>query len=370
MRHFLSRLIAGVTHALSIAWGYTWWVALAIFLPSCGTAPPARDHDRLAADPPRYSLVFIIHGDGDYLYHDALGNARQADEDVLAKAQAIAEQSPNAEVFIFHEIERRHLLFLIPRRDGRAYYYRNGRLLARESYWRDQGESRFDPEVRLHAEFAGSGPRPPIRMFFYFGHELPEFDDTGYDDSYSKRPVSILDLAAGVGNIAGESKVFDILTLATCFGGTPYTIGALAPHARYIIASPDNLHLSFFDLEPLAGLDVGSSDSAVAEFADRFARNAFEQLAREVQTVVSVVVYDVNDVSAFVDSVADTYDRTLMAANAAPPALLERCDCADEASYAMPEMNKGLTIHYRASRFGRMKNEERRSGWECWRTAK
>jgi hypothetical protein len=177
-------------------------------------------------------------------------------------------------------------------------------------------------------------------------------------------------LAAGVGEIAGERKKIDLITLATCFGGTPYTIGALAPYARYIIASPDNLHLSYFDLEPLASLDVGSSDGDVAAFADRFARNAFEQLAREVQTVVSVVVYDVNDVSTFVDSVTDAYDRTLMAANATTPESLERCDCADDAAYSMPEMNRGLTIHYRAPRFGRTKNEARHSGWECWRNAK
>ena len=241
--------------------------------------PPTPDEGGLDAAPPRYSLVFIIHGDGDYLYHDTLGNARRADEDVLSKAQAIAERNPNAEVFLFHEIERRHVLFLFPRHDGRAYYYRHGHLLAQKSYWRDQGESRFDPEVRLYEQFAGTQPRPPLRLFFYFGHELPEFNGTGYDASYAKRRVTIHDLADGVRGIAGESAKIDLLVLATCFGGTPYTIGALAPYARYIIASPDNLHLSYFDLDPLAKLDVGADDGEVADFADRFARNAFEQLA-------------------------------------------------------------------------------------------
>jgi len=344
-------------------------VALAVLLASCSSAPPAHDDDLLAANAPRYSLVFVIHGDGDYLYHDALGNARKADEAVLSKAQTIAERNPNAEVFIFHEIERRHVLFLIPRRDGRAYYYRNGRLLEQKSYWRDQGESRFDPEVQLYQQFAGMQPRPPVQLFFYFGHELPEFNGTGYDASYSKRRVTVQDLAKGLSDIAGDSTRIDLLALATCFGGTPYTIGALAPFARYIVASPDNLHLSYFDLEPLASLDVGSNDRDLAAFADRFARNAFEQLASEVHTTVSVVVYDVNHLGDFIDLVAGAYDRTLTAANGMPTSSVEHCDCADDSTYALSGMSEGLTVLYRAPQFGRAKHKQQHSGWECWRIA-
>ena len=369
MTHFLPRLIAGATRTLSTDLGCTGCVALAVFLASCSTIPPARDEGGLVEGLPRYSLVFIIHGDGDYLYHDTLGNARTADKEVLSKAQAIAERNPDTEVFIFHEIERGHVLFLFPRHDGRAYYYRNGRLLAQKSYWRDQGESRFEPEVRLYEQFTGVQSRPPLRLFFYFGHELPEFNGAGYDASYAKRRVTIHDLAAGVRGIASASGKIDLLVLATCFGGTPYTIGALAPYARYIVASPDNLHLSYFDLEPLESLDVGSDDAEVADFADRFARHAFERLASEVQTAVSVVVYDVNDVGAFLESVADVYDRTLAAANGMSPVSVEHCDCADDSTYALPGMSEGLTILYRAPRFGRMKNEQSHSGWECWRIA-
>ncbi len=359
----------GATHTLSADPGHARCVALALLLASCATIPPAPESGP-PANPLRYSLVFIIHGDGDYRYHDALGNARNADEEALAKAQAIAERNPNAEVFIFHEIERRHVLFLIPRHDGRLYYYRNARLLAREAYWRDEGESRFDPEVRIHDRFFGLYPRPPVRMFLYFGHELPEFDRAGYDASYSKRRVTIQDLADGVRDFASGAGRIDLLVLATCFGGTPHTIGALAPYAHYIIASPDNLHRSYFDLDPLARLDFGVDDHALAAFADRFARNAFEQLAGEVQTAVSVVVYDANDVRGFVDSVADDYDRALTVASGVSPVSIEHCDCAGVSQYALPGMNKGLTVRYRAPRFGRMKNERLHSGWECLRIVK
>jgi len=367
MTHFLQRLIARATHTHSTGPGYGGCVVLAVLLASCTTMPPVHDEGQLAESPPRYSLVFIIHGDADYSYHDALGNRRRADKEVLSKAQTIAERNPNAEVVIFHQIERRHVLFLIPRRDGRAYYYRNGRLLAQKSYWRDQGESRFDPEERLYEQFGGTKSRPSLRLLLYFGHELPEFNGVGYDASYSKRPVTIHDLAEGVRAIAGDSAKVDLLVLATCFGGTPHTIGALAPYAQYIIASPDNLHLSYFDLEPLAWLDVGSHDGEVSDFADRFARNAFETLASEVQTAVSVVVYDVNGVGDFLDSVGSVYDRTLTAANGMPPASVEHCDCADDSMYALPGMSNGLTVLYRAPQFGRTKNKQLHSGWECWR---
>ena len=208
----------------------------------------------------------------------------------------------------------------------------------------------------------------PLRrcgLFLYFGHELPEFNGAGYDASYPERSVTIQDLAEGVGTLAGESGNIDLLVLATCFGGTPHTIDALAPYARFIIASPENLHLSYFDLGPLATLDIGPGDGDVAAFADRFAHHAFDRLVGEVQTAVSVVVYDVNATNAFRTSVAGDYDRALAMANGMP-ASVDHCDCADDSTFVRPAMNKGLTVLYRAPRFGRMKNEKRHSGWECW----
>lgn len=341
--------------------------ALAVFLASCSTTPPPRDDSQIAERPPRYSLVFLIHGDGDYAYHDTLGQARRADEEMLARAQAVAEQNHDAEVVIFHEIARRHVLFLIPRRDGRAYHYRHGRLLAQKSYWRDQGSSRFDPEVQIYEQFAGKESHPPVRLFLYCGHELSEFDASSPDAS-SKRRVTVDELVAGVGAIAGDSGKIDLLVLATCFGGTPHTIGALAPYARTIVASPDNLHLSYFDLEPLARLNVGTDDGEVAALADRFAHHAFERLTGEVQTAVSVVVYDTAEVGGYVDAVAGAYDRTLTAASEVS-ASFEPCDCADDSTFVRPEMGRGLTVHYRAPRFGRMKHKQGHSGWECWHTA-
>ena len=178
-------------------------MVLAVFLVSCSTMPPPHDEALIGGSPPRYSLVFIIHGDGDYLYHNSLGEARRADEDVLARARDIAQRLPNAEVTIFHEIPRRHVLFILPRHDGRAYYYRHGRLLSKTSYWRDQRDSHFAPEAVLQAQFTAARPRPPVQMTFYFGHELPEFNGAGYDASYPERRVTIRDFAEGLRDHSG-----------------------------------------------------------------------------------------------------------------------------------------------------------------------
>jgi hypothetical protein len=339
-----------------------------MFFAGCSsTLPPPHGDTVIGGGAARYSLVFIIHGDGDYLYHNTRGEARRADEDVLARAQVIARALPDAEVTIFHEIARRHVMFVVPRHDGRAFYYRQGQLVGETSYWRDQGDSRFAPEASIYQKFGGAQSGAAVRMFFYFGHELPELNIEGYDASYPERRVAVGDLARSLGAFAGPSGKLDLVVLGTCFGGTPHSLDALAPYAHTIIASPGDLHLSYFDLEPLATLDIGpAGDRDVAAFADRFARHAFERLTADVQTAVSIVVYDVAATRAFRASVAGAYETTLARANGMP-ASVRRCDCADDASYARAGMSNGLTVLYRAPRFGRTKNEQHHSGWECWR---
>ena len=148
-------------------------------------------------------------------------------------------------------------LLFFPLRDGTFYYYRHGRLLAEESYWRDQGQSRFDPEMELYNRFRAEESPELVRLFLYFGHEIPEFGGAGYDASYKNRTFTVDDLADGLKCITRDSTKVDLVVLSTCFSGTPRTIAALAPYARYVIASPDNLHLSYFDLSPFERLDIG-----------------------------------------------------------------------------------------------------------------
>lgn len=346
-------------------------VILPLFLLSCSsgalTGRGVAFGEENMVTPPRYSMVFIIHGDGNYLYHDSNGIARRADDETLFEATKVAILNPEAEVFIFHEKPRRHVLFFFPRRDGNFYYYRQGKLIAKESYWRDQGPSRFDPIVERYHRFSAEKHAEMVRMFLYFGHEIPEFGGTGYDASYKNRIFTIEELAGGLKHMTRDSTKLDLVVLSTCFNGTPHSIATLAPYAQTIIASPDNLHLSYFDLGPLERLDTGLQDGNVTAFATNFARHAFNRLTEDIQTAVTVAVYDVDSVQTYLQAVGKSYNHTLAAIKTQQPESLEHCDCADEAIYVTPEIGEGVTIFYRAPGFGRTKHKLNHSGWECWR---
>ena len=366
-----SRSARGAPYGMLIVCGCC--TALSLLLASCGTGPPAGRETRPAegsGPAAEYSMVFVIHGDGEYLYHDTDGNEYHADEEALAEAKKIALRNPRAEVFVFHQIPRKHFLFFFPIHDGEFYYYRYGRLIANESYWRDQGPSPLDPEVMLYRRYRAGSQRPPVNLFLYCGHEIPELGGAGYDASFPDRPFIVRDLADGLKGFMGDSARFDLLVLSTCFGSTPHSIGALGPYARYIIASPDNLHLSYLDLRSLERLDLGLQDGDVPAFARRFAHQSFDRLTKEIQTAVSVAVFDVDRVQDFIHSVRTAYDHrlaTLEGETRSSATAIERCDCADIPAYALPAMNEGVEVLYRPARFGRSKNKQNHSGWECWK---
>jgi hypothetical protein len=204
-------------------------------------------------------------------------------------------------------------------------------------------------------------------LFLYFGHEIPEFGGVGYDASYPDRSFTVDDLAEGLKRLTCDSDKFDLIVLSTCFSGTPHTVAALAPYGRYIVASPGNLHLSYFDLYPLERLDVGLADGDVSAFARKFSRFAFGRLAEYVQTAITVAVYDVERVSGFLESVGSIYDHDLIALTGKSPASVEHFDCAEDPAYVLPGMSEGVELFYRPPRFGRSKHTESHSGWECSR---
>jgi hypothetical protein len=348
-----------------------------MLLCSCSANLPvqreAREAEKSKPRIVQYSIVCVIHGDSDYLYHDTSGVEYKADEVALAEAKRVAQQNPLAEVFIFHQSPKRHFLFFFPLRDGEFYYYRNGQLIANELYWRDQKQSNLEPEVELYRRFLTDNQRKMESIFLYCGHEIPEFGGEGYDASYPDRTFTVHDLAVGLKNFTLDSSRFDFMILSTCFGGTPYTIDELGSYSRTIIASPDNLHLSYFDIHSLERLDLSLKDKDPHVFAIRFALHSFDKLTKDIQTAVSVAVYDVDRVRKFLHSVYMIYDSTLTILKSESQTSIlqiEHCDCAEIPSYVIPSMKEGVDIFYRPARFGRLKNKKDHSGWECWRNIK
>ena len=345
-----------------------WCVLVSGLLSSCNPGLVQIDqHQETGAAGTRYSMVFIIHGDGNYGYHDTAGNEYRADEVALASARKVAGQNPHAEVFIYHQRPRRLFLFLFPLNSGEFYFYQNGQLAVHESYRRDEEQQHFEPELELYRRFVASDLTRNGTMFLYYGHELPEFGGRGYDASTPDRTFTVQDLAAGLQGFTSLARTFDLLVLSTCFGGTPHTIGALSSFARTIVASPGNLHLSYFDMHPLERLDLSLQDGDVPAFAKSFARLTFDRLTRNVRTAVSVAVYDTDRVQEFIDSVGNVYDRTLAAPKGeASRVPAERCDCADLPQYALSTMSRGVDVLFRPARFGRSAQKQEHSGWECW----
>lgn len=316
----------------------------------------------------------MIHGDASYVFHDTAGIRHYADKEALAKAHAVARSNPDAETFIFHERPLTNaFLFFFEQHDGDFYYYRHGELAATHSYWRDagNGSSRFDVQGALYNHFRLRQPGTlvrPTRMFLYFGHEIPEVAGLHYDASYPDSTLTIEKFSNDLRAFSDDSKHFDLAVLSTCFNGTPHSIAALAPHTRYIIASPTNLHLSYFDVTPFERLESTLGNRDMASFARSVAQNAFDTLSSTVQTVVSVAVYDAAKVEAYTQSIHAAYNAALASIASAPTLTLAHCDCADRAPFSSPLMSSGVEVLYRPAKFGRDANKLQHSGWSCWKT--
>ena len=365
-----NRYFTRITHDCQILFVHIGAVVLVSFLFACSSIPSPHRERQLVVEngqPVQYSMVFIIHGDGDYLYHDTRGQAYRADEEALIGATRVAMDNPQAEVFIFHERPRQYALLFFPLRDGAFYYYRYGQLVIKENYWRNQGSSRFDPEVALYNRFKAVEQPKSVKLFFYFGHEIPEFDGKGYDASNKQQEFTVDDLADGLKRILSDNQKYDLLVLSTCFNGTPHTIATFAPYARTIVASPGNIHLSYFDLQSFERLDVKLRERDMDSFAMMFAHQSFDRLAKEIQTAITIAVYDTDRVWEYVTSVESVYEHALTELNGLTPGYIEHCDCAEEPAYILQGMSEGVDIFYRPAQFGRSKRKQDHSGWECWR---
>ncbi|MDT8323325.1 MAG: hypothetical protein RRA94_04360 [Bacteroidota bacterium] len=370
MQQQRKKYLAGSAQRLSGGFLLIVCAGFALFFSACGSMTLHFDEEAKAAkpaSPTRFSFVFIIHGDGDYIYHDSQGQAHRADARTLHAARLVAQRRTDAEVFIFHQRPSAKLLYVIPLPDGDFLHYRNGVLQARRPYWRSSGTARFEAETALYAEYRTATDAKRTKFFLYFGHEIPEFDGKGYDASTPERAFNVRDLSAGVKSFTGDSTRFDMLVLSTCYGGTPHTIAALAPYSRTIVASPGNLHLSYFDLRAFGRLHLLSERNSVQGFARYFARQAFERLSKKVQTAVTVAVYESDRARIYLGEADSRYTQRLASLKDHGPAAVEYVDCAEEKKFVLPGMSDGVSVLFRPSRFGRAKNKFRHSGWQCCR---
>jgi hypothetical protein len=344
-----------------------------LFLSSCVTDQVIIDNKSLQSyRPVRYSLIFIIHGDGSYRYHDSDGNAYNADEDVLQQTLEVAGNCAQCEVFIFHQKKKRRVLGFIPLKDGEFYYFRNGVLLDRKVYSRRIDDGVFKGEIELvksRSDRSYGRERELATFFLYFGHQIPEWTQSGYHSSYPQIGFTIQNFAAGIEGFRNiyspRADKFDLIVLSTCYSGTPGVISTLLPHSHYIIASPDNLHLSHINVGIFKQLD-GSKD--IYHFAKTAVQRAFDKLRENTKTMITIALYDTMEVAPYLKGVAEEYKATLdSVVTLGDRALIEFYDCLDNPDLDMGLSDKGIDMFYQAPRFGRQKNKTEHSGWECVR---
>lgn len=328
--------------------------ALLLLTVSCRTVGPAFEPP---TGPLRYALVFVIHGDGSYLFHDDGGKPHEADQVALEQARATAEANPEAEVFVFHQRDRRGLTG----KNGTLELYRNGALDLRKGYRRDSGG--MEAEIALYRDLTRLGYSADVRrLFLYFGHQIPELPQPGYHGSIPQASFGLERLADGMAGFLPPRNRFDLVVLSTCNNGTPTAVAALAPRARYLVASPADLYLSYLTTETLHHLER-REPLEVGLLARELALAAFRDLTERVSTIVTISVYDIDTLAPRVSEAAAELQARLAGADG----LLKLYDCGEDPRLSWLAGLPGVTIYYRPPRFGRERSKETHSGLQCFR---
>jgi hypothetical protein len=359
--------------------------------------PPPPDVETPVPDAPR--AVYIIHGDADYLYHDARGNRLHADEEALRQAREAARGASTGEVFIFHQ-RTGTMRRLWGSQRGLFEHYRSGALVESATYARsDPG---FSAEAKLlHRVVRNAAPktpapdsaRAPALVLAYFGHEIIPVDtvpglphlaaDAPAENPGATRRLNTSDFKHGLRHIAAalgarteasddSSRPYAVVVLSTCYGGTPPMMRALAPLADFAVASPAYLHLSYLEARPLPAGRISTATpdirrAGARRLADSVARASFERLRWQAMTEVTVAVYDLREARPPHVAPAPAARPDAVPAQPAVAASAERWrDCAlEDASLLSEEAARGVTLHYQAPRFGAGKNTTARSPWQC-----
>jgi hypothetical protein len=302
-----------------------------------------------------YSLIYMIHGDANYLYHDN-GEDYNADEQALQDALEIARKATSGEVFVFHQKPERKILGLFPKKDRVVYHFVNGYLLNKQKY--SPADGGFTTEAELYNFLStADGDRS---FFFYFGHEIPTFSTQSYHSSQSNKAFNT-DIFSD--HLSLFNTYFDLIALSTCNNGNAKMMAALSDKADFVIASPQNLHLSYLSLSKLELLE-NDPELETSLLADSLAKDSYDKLTSTLQTMVTVGVYDLSKINDYSSELAENYSDYLEDVSA-KPRFTDNIDCAKIPLLSSTINSSGVTLYYKSSAFGRKTNQKTHSGWGC-----
>lgn len=341
-------------------------LVMAFIISGCShTSELFRDADVQDKESADYSVIYYIHADSDYLYHTTAGEPVRGNLQVLDDAFQVAENAASGEVFIFYQRPERKLLGLFPRKSSHLYHYRNGERITRVNYRHsDKNEDFLTTEARLYQYYKDQSPSETQEKYFlYFGHEIPATEGEKYHRTLPDIDVNTMTFSAGIQKFLGsEEQRFHLVALSTCNNGTPAMADHLMPFTNVLLASPHNLHLSHLDSKGLMMLENSPGVSSI-ELAQAMAENTYKRLEAEVQTEITLAVYDLeilqesrSELQTFITS----YDAMGRIQH-----FSVNIDCKQSAFFDEDLFEEGVKTWYRPARFGRQSGNSTHSGWGC-----
>lgn len=297
-----------------------------------------------------YTLIYMVHGDANYLYHQN-GKAFQADDEALKKAFTIALGATKGEVFIFHQKPERQAFLFFPKKDREYYHYRNGKLVDYGKY--SPEDDGFSKEASIYSEL--SVPAKAKEFFFYFGHQIP-LNESDNIDYHISRPGSKFNVSLFADGLNAFSQKFSLVGLSTCKNGNPETLRDLEGLSDVVIASPEDLHLSYLDTNNILMLEDSNSVDP-AYLAREISAASFKRLSEEVTTGVTIGIYDLRKITFKNTSYTASNSTDILVPADTNNSIL---DCGSGSS-------KGVYFYYKAPMFGRQKDRvlPSYSGWAC-----
>jgi hypothetical protein len=344
------------------------WPALILgfFLSGCSHTSELIMNDRVdEVEATDYSVIYYIHADSDYLYHNAAGEPVRGNSKVLDTALRSAEEAESGEVFVFYQRPQKRFLGLFPRRSSQMYHFTNGELTGHVKYRHsDKSEDFLTTEARLYDRYRShSGERDPQSYFLYFGHEISDGDGKKYHLSLPDIAVNAGSFTNGIRKfLPAEEQRFNLVVLSTCNNGTPGMADHLMGVADVLLASPQNLHLSHVDTESLGLLESNPGISPI-ELAHSMADETYERLASEVQTAITLTVYDLE----VVQNQKHELHTFVMAYGSlgSMQHFSDNTDCNQFEFFDDETFRQGIKTWYKPARFGRNSTDTTHSGWGC-----
>lgn len=311
----------------------------------------------------KYSIIYMIHADANYLYHEDDGTARRADEEVLKEARQIGENASTGEVFIFRQLPERKFLWLFPKNSRELLLYRNGKLAGKQKYAPGKEPQVFMAESGLYQNYSTTAGKQSVPQYFlYFGHEIPEEHGRGYHHSLPDIPMDVNHFAEGMKSFLPESSRFSMAILSTCNNGTSQSIKQLVPITDFVVASPQNLHLSHIDTDALALLENARPPHA-GVLAGTIAENTFQRLSKTIQTAITLSVYNTEQVKSYLSEMNKIYQDYSDTADQNIPE--DNIDCAAFPFFRNGKYTTGVQTWFQPAKFGPNSSAKTHSGWGC-----